>query len=240
MMSLHALLVPLLPLFLRFSSAKVLGLSPTLQTTSLALGPNATSPGTTGFTGHNFSSLNASAVSALNPRWNTNLEGEWHRLLRTPKWREATPYFVMAEPADGIGRSDIDKFTKITFLLTLNPRGREGDSVSVKSNPISWGQWLEPQMKVVIADRPAWEITNLKVSLEEANRVLGLAGIYGPWRSILISTLKGGKDPYYGPGQMYYVFRGIELDHLVGGIDRIVVRGYSFHDTDITGMVSTT
>lgn len=68
----------------------------------------------------------------------------------------------------------------------------------------------------------------MRVNIEEAARVLKIAGYLQPWLRIMIFRLPD-PDPFYAPGQPYYIFLlednpRMTIFHVaVGAIDRIVV-----------------
>ncbi len=84
-------------------------------------------------------------------------------------------------------------------------------------------------MKVLsFPSRPTFEISDMRVTIEEAVRVLQIAGYLQAYLRIMIHKLPD-PDPFYAPGQPYYIFlladvpTGLAFNVAVGAIDRIVV-----------------
>lgn len=200
---------------------------------------NAITIATTAPTSSASSSTNTSdtPLTYLNPSWNTNILNEYnHGILSNAAWRTAQPYLITSTPPNGIPSYNIDAFRAIRLNMRLYDTPGPGltSSISVLSYPNRWGQWAKPavDMRPMPNTFPGWELQNLRVTLEDAYRVLNLAGQAGHSSSLgavreirLRKTV--GPDPYYGPGQMYYLFFGqLGRVNAVGGMDRVVVKDF--------------
>ena len=249
----------------------------------------------------------SSSLSSLHPSWNQNIFNEYHSIIGNYKWRTATPILVSANtynPGSFSRNPDDFRFIRFSMLLSSNapqnaaaaaappppPTTRGGSStlVTAFSSPSRWGAWQAADTErggYVYDLLLPWEMSDLRVGLEEACRILTTAlaitspsprpsplgdsnsdseGMYDEnnnrvvWDRIQIfrpafastshspstsvsdsdsdSTGKErtkdrvGVDPWYPPGQMYYVFH-VPLSRgqfAVGGINRVVVRDFPY------------
>lgn len=175
-------------------------------------------------TARNISLTNGSSVSVLSPTWLQNVKIQLHRLLADYEFRDAKGLHIMT--SSWTFQSDqADDFRRIHMELRLNA------SVAVHYFTPIGGQWGAAWSRLQGTfppepDQTPYEILDMRVDLQEAFRVSKLAGLAGPWHRVVVRRLPY-RDPYYAPGQMYYVFYTAMGDtHAVGAIDRVFVRNF--------------
>jgi len=161
----------------------------------------------------------------LTPTINQNLDRGYNKVLSSYQYRTAEPKFIIMHTATRGYNKNLDLFVDIQIYLRVNSTLQ----LYIATVLSEWGTWNDPAPPTGDVNAPGFELSDFKVDIEDAARVIELAGYPQPWADIQIYRLPM-PDPFYAPGQPYYVFRmqdfsaRISFTVAVGVIDRVVVK----------------
>ena len=167
---------------------------------------------------------NLTSYSTLVPSWNHNVLREFHKLLGEYKFRNANPQEIFAKSFPAVESANVDDFKELYMYIQYGPTER----LDCTGVPTAWGLWTQREsLAPPFAHRPPFEIHDIKVTIGDAFRVAAIAGYPGPWTCVTIRKIPG-PDPYFAPGQPYYVLQaGIRRALVaVGATNRIFVKNF--------------